>query len=400
MLNGGMGAAAQEMMSILLAAGRAVGAADFVPIRSAHVGLSFTSLGPAGVRWLEKLAASGARVRVLTTTNVLSAERHSGKTSGSADDEMQGRALKALLRMGALDSCSCNPFTQGHLPEPGSCVAWSESATAPYVNSVLGARTNREGVTALASALTGVTPNYGMHILSNRRARLAMHVRAELSELHRFHLLGAVLARRCGGRIPVITGIPPDTDAVSLYGLCAGFASYCSLSMFHLVGISPEAPTFEAAISLGLADDTELTEIEAMEIRDDDIEQQRLEINQHSEKRSADIAVIGCPHASLSQLREITALVDGESVRADKVFLVHTNAEVSAEAERQGLLPLLRAAGVIVTRDTCLYVSLDRYPQGSRVLSNSVKMVQLMAARGYDAAIASTRDCVRAMIQR
>jgi len=399
MLNGAKGTAVQEMMSILVAVGRALGAADFIPVRSAHVGLSYTSIGPAGVRWLEWLAESGARVRVPTTTNVLSTERCQGVAPGGEDVKMQARALHALQRMGAIASCSCNPFTQGHMPEAGSHVAWSESATAPYVNGILGARSNREGITALASALTGVTPNYGMHIALERRARLIIHVHAKLIELHHFHLLGVLAARRSRGKIPVITGIPPDTDAAKLYGLCAGFASYCSLPMLLLEGISVEAPTYREALCLGLKGFEDVTGVDTVEIGEEDISQQAAAISGYPEKGSADIAIIGCPHASLEQIREISTLIDGKSVRAGKALLIHTNKEVHAAAERQELLRPLRTAGVTVTRDTCAYVSLSDYPPRSRILSNSAKMVHLMSARGYEAAIGSTWDCILAVTQ-
>jgi len=407
MLDGGQGAAVRQAMQILRAVGLAKQAPYCIPVRSAHVGLSVTSLRDVGVRWLESLADDGARVRVPTTTNVLSIDREAVGASPRGDAELQQRALHALARMGAATTCSCNPFSQGYLPARGESVAWSESATAPFVNGVLGARTNREGATALASALTGITPCYGMHQTAERRGTAVFRVTAALAGLDGFHLLGAVVARRCADRIPVLVGLPSSIAQDDLYGFCAAFATYSSLSMFHMVGVTPEAPTLRAALGSGAdagrprggietTQDPQRIQADTMDIGDRDLEAQRKAIDGLG-GLPADVAVVGCPHVSLAQLREIALLMHGRAVSRDKTFFVHTNVVVRAEAARLGLLEKLVQAGVKVTCDTCVYTSLDTLSRHSRLLTNSSKMAFLMSSRGLSTALASTADCVRAM---
>ncbi|NYT36099.1 DUF521 domain-containing protein [Allopusillimonas soli] len=395
MLEGGAGPTAQRMMQLLHRVGQAMHAQDFIPIRSAHVGLSYSSLGPAGVHWLERLAANGAQVCVPTTTNVLSAERRQDTNVDNRNIEMQERALSALVCMGADANCSCNPFSQGYVPRFGESLAWSESACAPYVNGVLGARTNREGVTALASALTGVTPNYGMHLVSERRARLVVRVKAELADLHHFHLLGAWVARQCAENIPAIVGLRPETAFENLYGLCAAFSTYSPLAILHMVGISPEAPTVDAALNVGRpyahAKSPPIIDVTAA-----DLEQQRQITNQCKEAATGDIVIIGCPHATLNQLQEIFTLMKGKSISPNKAFFIHTNSLIRAEASRMGVWHGLIKAGITVTSDTCIYVSIYQHPRSARVLTNSAKMAHLMSSRGFRAALASTADCVLA----
>ena len=371
-------------MRMLDAVARAYGADRLIPAASAHIGLSLSSLGEAGVAMLEAFADEGVRFAIPTTTNVLSSGREDADAAG-----LQMRALDAVTRMGAIDNCSCNPFSQGHVPRFGQSVAWSESATAPYLNSVLGARTNREGATALATALTGLTPNYGMHLDAERRAGALFRVTASLHDLHRHHLLAAAVCRRDPVGIPAMIGfaVVPGQDA--LLGFSAALATYSNLAMFHMVGITPEAATLEAIYPDGTPDEVVIgdAELEAELVR-----------MRMCETAEAKVVVIGCPHASLGQLREISMLMAGERVRPDCSLIVHTNRDVMQAAAVGGLLAALRSGGVQLSADTCIYVGLDSYPAGTALVTDSAKMAFLMATRGLRTAVASTRECVRSAL--
>ncbi len=384
MLAGRQGRALQLAMRMLVAVARATGADALIPAQSAHVGLSLSSLGLAGVELLENFAASGARFAISTTTNVLSMQR-----DAVAESPLQLRALAAMVRMGAIDNCSCNPFVQGHGPRLGEHAAWSESATAPYINSVLGARTNREGATALASALTGVTPRYGMHLDSERRAGTLFRVTAPLPGLHSYHLLAAAISRRASGGIPVIAGLPARPVQDALFGFCAAFATYSTQAMFHMVGITPEAPSLDALYPGGMPTAVNIghAELEA-----------ELAGMRRCAPADAQLVVIGCPHASLTQLHEIGGLLATSRVAPGRRMLVHTNRDVLASAAQAGVLGVLRAAGVEVTVDTCAYVGLSAYPDGSTLVTDSSKMAFLMASRGLRTAVASTQECVHAAL--
>jgi len=189
---------------MLAAVGRACDAERLIPVTSAHLVIDGTALGEPGLKLIERLVAAGGRFVIPVSINAIAVDRRATARGTLSDDQhTQLRLLEACEKMGCISSCSCNPFIQGFRPAFGESVAWSESATAPFVNSVLGARTNREGATALASALTGFPPAYGMHLAAERKARLLFDVTAEIAGLHRFNLLGALIGRRCDGRVSV-----------------------------------------------------------------------------------------------------------------------------------------------------------------------------------------------------
>lgn len=380
-LSGARGEALAVAMRMLVAAGEAHGADALIPVASAHIGLSLSSMGEAGVLQLEGLAAKGTRFAVPATTNVLSFEREDG-SDGEA--KLQLRALAALTAMGARDNCSCNPFVQGFSPAFGEAVAWSESATAPYVNAVLGARSNREGATALASAITGLTPRYGMHTAGGRSAGARYRITARLDSLARLHLLAAVVGRRHGAGIPVLEGLQPGLRKDWLYGFSASLAAHSTAAMFHAVGVTPEAPALAALYPQGAP--------EAVEIGDAALAAE--EARWAGDGAPPDYIVIGCPHASLEQLREAADLVAGGRVREGTTFLMHTNRDMKEAARKAGVLSALETAGVRVTADTCVYVSMARYAPGARLATDSAKMAFLMATRGLRPSVASLRDCV------
>ncbi|MGZ0247938.1 MAG: aconitase X, partial [Alphaproteobacteria bacterium] len=157
-----------------------------IPVTSTHLVIDGTALGEAGRDFLERLVEEGGRFAVPASINAIAVDRT--KADMTAEEHDQIRMLEACEKMGALPSCSCNPFIQGILPTFGEHVAWSESATAPFVNSVLGARTNREGATAVASALTGLAPRCGMHLDENRRGEILLKVETGISGVDRFSL--------------------------------------------------------------------------------------------------------------------------------------------------------------------------------------------------------------------
>lgn len=366
---------------ILEAVGEAQGSTDMIPVASAHVGLSLSSLGEAGVDLLETLATQGTRFAVRTTTNVMSFER---EDRASVSARLQRRALDALVKMGARANCSCNPFAEGHEPKRGEAVAWSESATAPFVNGVIGARTNREGATALASAITGVTPRYGMHLDSKRVGTSLFQISAKLDSLARFQLLGAAIARRLGSGVPVLAGLQEPLRRDWLYGLSAAIAAHSTAAVFHIVGVTPEAPDIASVFPQGAP--------EAIVIDERELEVERA--RWAAPATPPEYVVIGCPHASLEQIAELARLLEHARVRKETQFLVHTSHGIRESARSRSDLSVLERAGVRVTADSCMYVSLERYPAGATVLTDSAKMAFLMSTRGLRAALADIRSIV------
>lgn len=388
MLEGGRGEPSRLAMRILAAVGRACDAERLIPVASAHLVIDGTALGAVGLELMERLVRQDGRFVIPTTINAIAVDRRATTRAALSDDQRaQLRLLEACETMGCISSCSCNPFIQGFLPALGEAVAWSESATAPYVNSVLGARTNREGATALASALTGLSPAYGMHLDHERKAGIVFAVTARIAGLHRFSLLGALIGRRCGGRVPAILGIERAARD-ELIGFGAAFAIHGSVNMYHMIGITPEAP------DLGTATAGDCCEVVTIDEAALAAEWRR---TQHAGGTGVDIVSIGCPHASIDQIGEVAARLAGRPVHDGVTFFVHTNDSTFAAAERAGLVDRLSAAGVRLTADNCAVVSYDRLPRGARLATNSAKMAFLAAAaNGVDILYGGVDDCVDA----
>lgn len=387
MLEGRRGWPLQLAMEMLVAVGRAYDAEAMIPVTSAHLVIDGTALGDPGVELFERLVADGARFAVPVSINAIAVDRLAVARGEPLSEPQRGqlRLLEACEKMGALASCSCNPFIQGILPRFGESVAWSESATAPFVNSVIGGRTNREGATALASALTGVTPKYGMHLDAGRKGGVLFKIDAPMAGLHDFNLLGTLIGRRAAGRIPVLGGLSRPTRD-EFVGFSAAFAIVCAEAMYHIVGVTPEAPSLEAAFG-GPAP-------APIVIGVSDLDAERARTSTSTGDR-VDVVSIGCPHASLEQMQEVAALVAGRSVRDGVKFFLHTNRSTHDAARMAGVLEPLARAGVQVTTDNCAVVSYDRLPVGTTLATNSTKMA-LFAKAVSSAAIryGSVEDCV------
>jgi len=389
MLDGKQGWLFQVAMRMLTAVGRALDAPDLISVTSTHLVIDGTALGEAGRDFFERLVAEGGRFAIPASINTIAVDRNKQGMTKEERDQIQ--MLEACEKMGALPSCSCNPFIQGIQPGFGEHVAWSESATAPYVNSVLGARTNREGATAIASALTGLTPRCGMHVDENRHGKMLIQVNSDITGADRYSLLGALAGRLAGDRIPVLDGLrkTPSTDDYIAFG--AAFAIHGSVAMFHMAGITPEAPNLATAFGGNAVPSPVI-------IDDDAMETEHLE-TAGGDAGPVDVVSIGCPHASIDQIRAAATMVErsGAPKSGDTMFYIHTNRSTFDTANSEGLIDILTDAGARVTADHCSVVSYDRVTAGTRLATNSAKMA-LFAKSVSNAEIlfGSTEKCIEA----
>jgi predicted aconitase len=313
------------------------------------------------------MAESGARLVVPSTINAISYDRLVGpSTSRSEVNLHQRRMLEACQAMGGMATCSCNPFSHGIAPAFGEHVAWSESATTGYLKSVIGARSNREGSTAIASALTGVTPRYGMHDPSNRRAAVHYEIGFNAEDESEFNLLGSLIARRSGNRIPALSGLEhPCTN--KLFGFSASFAIVANIRMFYFVRVAPEAPTLDAAFGGRVPEATRITRT--------DLDAERT-IYDVDTAVNLDFVAIGSPHATIHQIKEVAELLGGRMIKPGVEFTLTTNRSNFALAESSGLLANLVAAGVKVTVDKMCFgcdLGARKYDRSAILATNSVK---------------------------
>lgn len=348
MLRGDHGPAVQKSMQILAALGKIYGAKEMVPVTSVQVsGVSYDNLGDAGLEFLSALAGGGGQARVRATLNPAGMDVQNWPAMGISEDfaRAQQRVIAAFTRMGIEATCTCTPYLAGNLPQAGDHIAWAESSAVCYANSVLGARTNREGgPSALAAALTGFTPSCGFHLDENRRPGVTIEVRARLDDTHHFGALGLVVGRRIESlaRKPVafFTGLDhPGLE--NLKSLCASIATYGGAAMFHMQGVTPEAGSFDPPAERWL-------------IEQYDLDQALRQLDAASSDE-VDFVSLGCPHLSIDEIARLAALLQGR--RVNKTFWITTSRPVRQEADRLGFSQVITAAGAIFAVDTCCVVA-------------------------------------------
>jgi predicted aconitase len=344
MLDGKYGQATKKSMEILTALGDIYGAKRMVPVTSVQIaGVSYANLGEPGLDWLAQMAEDG-RIRVLTTLNPAGMDLENWKALG-IDPEFaknQARVIDAFAKMGIITTCTCTPYLVGNLPHYGEHIAWAESSAVCFANSVIGAKTNREGgPSALAAALTGFTPEYGYHLDENRQAHVAFQVKTEVRGTAQFGTLGKVIGdildSRVDWTIPYISGISRATTD-ELKALCASIATYGGVALFHIEGLTPNR--------------TEIPK-ESQIVTEKDLAKAEKELS--DEGATIDFVSVGCPHASIGEIRQIAKLVKGK--KAVKETWITTARPTKSVSDRMGYTAIIEAAGIKFACDTCCVVA-------------------------------------------
>ncbi|MBY9016614.1 MAG: aconitase X catalytic domain-containing protein [Candidatus Lokiarchaeota archaeon] len=346
MLEGKFGKATQKSMEILTTLGEIFEAENMIEVHGVQIaGVSYANLGEAGLEFLNEMAEDG-KVKVLTTLNPAGMDRENWQVLG-IDEEFainQNRAIDAFAKMGIITTCSCTPYLIGNTPHYGQHIAWAESSAVCYSNSVIGARTNREGgPSALAAALTGRTPNYGYHLEKNRHGQVLVSVNAPVKGTDEFGVLGKIIGDKLvelGKKIPYITGIPSAT-VEELKSFCASIATYGGTALFHMDGITPEYNKYPKPSDVRFEINQYEIESARAELIDDGIE--------------IDFVSIGCPHASIHEIANIAKLLEGKKVK--KEFWITTARPTKKIADEAGYTKIIEDAGAKFAADTCCVVA-------------------------------------------
>ncbi|MHA1193203.1 MAG: aconitase X [Promethearchaeota archaeon] len=334
-------------------------------------GVSYANLGEAGLEFLNEMAEDG-KVRVLTTLNPAGMDRENWQALG-IDKEFainQNRAIDTFAKMGIVTTCSCTPYLIGNTPHYGQHIAWAESSAVCYSNSVIGARTNREGgPSALAAALTGKTPNYGYHLDKNRHGQVLVNVNTPvIVEL--------------GKKIPYITGIPSAT-VEELKSFCASVATYGGTALFHMDRITPEYNNYSKPSEI------------VFEISHDDLNNTRAELI--DDDIEIDFVSIGCPHASIHEIANLSKLLEGKEVK--KEFWITTARPIKRIADEAGYSKIIEDAGAKFAADTCCVVA----PIKGRfkgIMVDSAKACYYGRAKNkFKVKIGSLQECVEEAIR-
>jgi predicted aconitase len=383
MLSGGEGAAAAKMLELLVALGEVFGAERLVQVESAHIsGVSYKNLGEAGLEWLTEQADMGARVRIRATLNPAGMDMDKWREMGVPEEFADGqrRVLETFRRMNVEPTCTCTPYLIGHKPDRGTQVAWAESSAVCYVNSVIGARTNREsGPTTLASAVTGLAALYGYRLEEKRRPGYIVNLDQTPETIMNYSAVGYIVGKRLGTIVPYIRGLGnPGTEALKALGASA--ATSGGIALWHGEGITPEADAMSDY----------LEGLEKLSIDREDI----VEAKEALSKPLKDpIVVLGCPHATLNEIFEISQRVKGRKMEGK--LWVFTSRGVYHEAEMAGYMKTIEEAGGRVYRDTCMVVAPLKEMGWSEVATNSFKAAHYMASMGLETRI----DTIKGLLE-
>jgi predicted aconitase len=396
MLAGVLGEPRRIAIEQQIAVGRFFDAEDFVEIGQAHIMADTESLGEAGIAFLERLAQypeDQRRVRIPTITDPRGADFKAYKRINHAEEfvALEKRADAAFRALGVLMTDTCINYQTVMAPVKGEHHAFGDTGVVIYCNSVCGARSNYEGgPSALAAALTGRTPRYGFHLESHRRGQTRFVLEAEPKSLSDWGAVGGIVGRamRSYWEVPVIEGVTkaPSSDAMKHLG--AAMASFGSTAMFHMAGVTPEAPDLKSAFDGAPPKPTVLRRV--------DIDAFYAQYGANDDR--LDVVVFAAPQLSLVELRDLAALLDGKRVHKDTALLIATSPENKAAADRLDLTAKIESSGAILLEGVCFYQmharELGEANGWTRLMSNSAKLVNIIGGYGYEPVLAPMEACV------
>jgi predicted aconitase len=386
-------------MRIVAESARLLGAPRLIPVASAHIDGALYH-GDAGTLFAEELVRLGARTAIRATLNVGALDLmgcSKSRLTGSSRD-MAKRLMLAYEAMGCERTWTCAPYQAGHRPALGTDVAWGESNAVAFCNSVLGARTNRYGdYLDIACAITGRAPDCGLHRPENRRATVVFDVAAIdpvwLASDWAWPVLGTLFGREVGTAIGVVSGVagPVCEDRLKAFGAAA--ASAGGVGLFHIVGITPEAP--DLATATGSADADPLTG--TITVTPAMIRAAQAGLSTAAGATRIDAVAIGSPHLSLKELESVSQLLAGRTARVP--IYACTGRHVVREADRTGLRKALERLNVIIVADTCVVVTPILPAIDGVLMTNSGKFAHYAPGNtGYGVVYGSMADCLESAV--
>jgi len=353
MYGGFYGDTVQKSMEILVALGDIYGAENLVNITSAQIsGVSYKTIGDAGLEYLEDLASDknlniNSIAKVPSTLNPAGTDLDNWESLGFPPEfsKKQNKIVDAYGMLGISKTCTCTPYLVGNIPKFRDHVAWSESSAVAYVNSVIGARSNREGgPSALAAAICGKTPMYGYHLEENRKANLLIELETSISGID-YGVLGYIIGKEVGNGVPYFI-LKNNSSNTELKALGAALASSGAVALYH---VENETPEYDSA-----GKDELVKNNNKILITDSDINNTREKLT-NSSKNEADLVCLGCPHASLEEIKDIGNLVKDKQIKND--LWVCTSINIKAASDRMGYTEIIESAGGHILCDTCMVVA-------------------------------------------
>ena len=389
MLNGEFGDMVGKCMKVLVTLGEIYGAEKMIEIHNVHFpGVSYRVTGDAGLNYVKE-ASEQVCFRVPATLNTIGIDSENWEKIGFPRDfsEKQLELSAAYHKMGAIATNTCTPYLAGNIPLAGEHVAWGESSAIAFVNSVIGARTNREGgPSALAAAVTGRVPAYGFHLTENRRGKYLIRVEMDLETDRDYAALGYYVGKIAGKDVPVFEGIKKRPTLENLKALSAALASSGAVALYHIVGVTPEAPSADAII--GKAETFKFGPQEYRQVTD-----------KFHYEGAVDFVVIGCPHTSIEEIRKVAKLLEGKKTKSD--VWICSSRQVKHLADKMGYTKVIEKSGAEIVCDTCPVLCPTLVDRGyHNLLTNSGKLAHYAPGLwNLKTGLIEMEDCIKAAIQ-
>lgn len=395
MRDGTDGPAVAFAMDILLRFAEAVGAPHLIEISQAHIDGCLYH-GQVSLDFVERLVTDKGKVRVPTTLNVGSMDLlHPELIGGPETERSAGRRLmEAHLALNCEPSFTCAPYQTRFRPRFGEQIAWGESNAIVFANSVIGARTNRYGdFIDLCCAMTGRAPAFGLHLAENRRGEILFRL-PDLPDSWRasdalYVATGYLVGACSNGLVPVIEGLQPPPSEDQLKALGAVAASTGSVALFHVVGITPEAPTLHDALGGGARPR------QAISLTLDDLKEALSKLSTAAPGTPLSAISLGTPHFSFNEFKVLLPLLDNFDAAPGVDIYINTGRETYEALAREGLLSSFERAGIIILTDTCTYVTALLRKLDGVVMTNSGKWAHYAPGNiGVGVAFGSLQDCI------
>ncbi len=401
MLSGKQGPGAQKCMQLLVAMGEVCGAKKMVPIVSGHIAGNYLVMGDEGIGWLEELVKDGAKIKVYTTKNPEMFDFENADELGVPQKyrDIQYRMNKALQELGVALTYTCHHYLVGNLPKFGDHITWASSGSLVYANSVLGARSNRDAChVVIAAGVAGVIPEWGLHLTENRKGQVLVTTKnLDLAKynLADYQALGWKVGKTVRDKIPVFVDLPPDISIEAIKAILYSVTVPGAMPMVHMVGVTPEALTLEAACG------GNPTSLPVVTVTEEDVKQSYREIYSGKNEK-VDLVIFGCPQCAIQEITEIVGILDGKKVNPGTELWICTSNWVKNLAKRMGYYDKITAAGGRIVADVGAgdgpYIYLKE---------RGIKVVAINSARGsyysrglfgMDTWFGTTRECIETAI--
>lgn len=408
MRDGEHGPAVAKAMDLLIRYGEALGAEDFVYTDNV------AGVPGSSPQWVKDYyATDGGDYRAvfsrfdLDSDEVVDVPRmnaFSCHLQGGMDPELwrdQGMSEKAYANFRADEQevaghginvmKTCTPYLAGNVPVMGEHCAWMESSAVVFCNSVIGGRTNCEGRESTSAAMLAKrVPNWGFHTDSFRHGQHSIDVQVPVDSIFEWGMLGYFTGAAVEDAIPVLEGAIGDATLIKHKHFGAAAASSGGVEMYHMVGITPEAPSRESAFG-GSCRGERFTygSMERAAVYE--------RLNSIGQSRDVDYVMLGCPHYSIDQIADAAHMLEGRTVHENSALWIFTSRAVKATAVASGYDAILRKAGAKLMTDTCSAIS-QAIPPGTKVAAfDSAKQTHyLPAMMRIEGWFGTTQECVNA----